>query len=94
MVELLTQYSALIVGLVAAAGAIGWVGRRVAYGVRMLEAISYEVHPNAGNSMRDAINRIEARQTAHAAAIAAHAAALVAAGFLKEESERGTDAQS
>lgn len=91
---LVTEYSALIVAVVAGIGALGWLVRKVAYVVRMMEAVAYEVKPNAGNSMRDQITRIEAKQSVHAAAIAAHAAALVAAGLLMEENQSGTDAHT
>lgn len=90
---MIAEYSALIVAVVAALGALGWLLRRLAYVVRLIEAITYEVKPNNNKSMRDAITRIEQQQHAHATAIAAHAAALLAAGLLRDEMQPGTDAQ-
>jgi hypothetical protein len=54
---------------------------------RLIEAIHYEVKPNAGNSMRDAVGRIDAR-------LAKHHDALIAAGLLTDETHQGTDAHT
>jgi len=76
------EHTAVVVaGLIAA----GWLVRHLYQLGRVVDAILYEIRPNAGRSMRDAIDRIEREQQRHTDA-------LIGAGLLKDGMDKGTDA--
>jgi hypothetical protein len=85
--NIVVEASVATAALGAGLTAMLWIARFLYCIARYVEAIHYEVKPNAGSSMRDAIGRIDAR-------VAAHHDALIAAGLLTDETHQGTDAHT
>ena len=81
--SIIVEASVATAALGAGITALMFIARCLYRIARYVEAIHYEVKPNAGSSMRDAIGRIDAR-------VAAHHDALIAAGLLADDTRGGT----